>query len=65
MGWNLVQKDDQTAEFLATEDNKKVGFGRGSTDTDRTYLLIQDDNGADQYIYTTDGSSLSVTNARP
>lgn len=65
MGWNIVQQDDQSVELLNDLDNKKVAFGRGTTDTDVTYLLLQDGNGADQYMYTTDGSSLTITSARP
>jgi hypothetical protein len=65
MGWNIKQNDDDTAELLNTEDDKKVGFGRGSTNTDNTWLLIQDNTGTDQYLYTTDGSSLTITTVRP
>lgn len=65
MAWNIKQNDDGTAEFLLTEDDKKVGWGRGSSDTDNTFLILQDNTGADQYIYTTDGSSISITTVRP
>ena len=77
MAWNLKQNDDGTAEFEATGQSvnteffvnfngtQKVGFGRGSTDTDNTYLLLQDNTGTNQYLYTTDGLSVTLTTARP
>lgn len=77
MAFNLVQNDDGSAEFEASgasantefrfnfNGTQNAGFGRGSADTDRTYVIIQDNDGASHYLYTTDGSSVSITSVRP
>lgn len=77
MAFNLVQNTDGSAEFEASgasantefrfnfNGTQNAGFGRGSADTDRTYVILQDSNGTDRYLYTTDGSSLTITSVRP
>ena len=77
MAFNLVQNTDGSAEFEASgasantefrfnfNGTQNAGFGRGSADTDRTYVILQDSNGTDRYLYTTDGSVLTITSVRP
>lgn len=70
MGWNVQQNDDSTVRLISTEDEgdtpAEMEVGRGSTDTDITYVALRNDTGVKCYIYpNAAGNGIVVSTTKP
>lgn len=77
MSFNLVQKDDASFELLASgasvntevrvvfADGVDVEMGRGTTDTDQTYIALRSPDGTKRYLVISDADAVSASTSRP
>jgi len=70
MAWNLKQLDNGDLEFSDLYESKtppNVIIGRGTTDTDVSFVGVRDKGGTLRYIYpaTSAGGTVFCTTSRP
>ena len=76
--FNRVQDDDGNQKFIADGGSSEIAenitefapgvdaaFGRGATDTDRTYVRLCRSDGTSVYLYVDTGTTLTVSTTKP
>lgn len=78
MAFTRTQADNGDQVYVADGGNSDVaenltefapgvdaGFGRGATDTDRTYVKLCRSDGTPVYLYVDTGTTLTVSTTKP